>query len=125
MVNALLNIKVIQVLILVLLVIAQLAVCYDVETGYVMKTGYNYDSTVVKQQYSVTNLWRCLGICLKSDVCVAINARCSGVGPGCECDFLADVATGIEQLTEEVGSTYIGPRKCAVIYRYCYHVRKS
>ena len=114
MVNMLGNKNFIIFFVLGVLAYAQLASCIDFfGAGYVMKTGYKYFTTV-KQQYSVTNLLRCLGTCLKSDVCVAINARCPDEGPGCECDFLADVATRIEKLAEEAGSTYIGPGKIVV-----------
>ena len=98
------------------LALAQLALCVDVfGAGYVIKTGYKYNSTV-KQQYSVTSLLRCSGACLKSDVCVAVNARCPDEGPGCECDFLADVAKGIEELTQEAQSTYMGPAFSKILF---------
>ena len=96
---------------LILIQIVERSLGESLSTGFHLTTGYRYNASVdsIKQQYSVTEQWKCTGVCAKSANCVAINVRCSGGGKRCECDLLADVATGKEQLIEEENSAYMGP----------------
>ena len=96
---------------LILIQIVERSLGESLSTGFHLTTGYRYNASInsIKQQYSVTEQLKCTGVCGKSENCVAINVRCSGGTGGRECDLLADVATGIEQLIQEENSAYMGP----------------